>query len=247
VLHYFRANPKPGLFARELPLQGLGTKFVEQHKAILLPLLNMVLPPEYIDTTFTGLTQFEQRFGLRTDVPRIRFRWLDAELAHRYTGGLQDISATIDELANQPWVVSKVFIVENKTTLLRADVFLTLPHMKDAMAIFGSGRAAALLACIPWLKASQIFYWGDIDAEGFEILDNLLSVFPEASSFCMDFETLDAYLKEATTGSIAAVKNLPHLNDKERLAYQFVVQHNMRLEQEQVHPDWVQSCLQSLL
>ncbi|MCU0387841.1 MAG: DUF2220 domain-containing protein, partial [Chitinophagaceae bacterium] len=120
-------------------------------------------------------------------------------------------------------------------------------HMKDAMAIFGSGRAAALLAFIPWLKASQIFYWGDIDAEGFEILDNLLSVFPGASSFCMDFETLDTYRKETTTGSNAAVKNLPHLNDKERLAYQFVVQHNLRLEQEQVHPDWVQSCLQSLL
>ena len=239
VLQYFMANPKPGLFARELPLQGLGTKFVEQHKAILLPLLNIVLPPGSIDATFTGLTQFERRFGLRTDPPRIRFRWLDADLANRYTGGLQDISTTIDELAQKDWKVKRVFIVENKTSLLKADIFLTLPHMNSAMAIFGSGRAAALLAGIPWLKASQIFYWGDIDAEGFEILDNLLSVFPKAMAFCMDFETLNAYRKEATTGSGTSIKSLPHLNENEKKIYEFVAQHNLRLEQEQVHPLWV--------
>ena len=244
VLHYFVANPKPELFARELPLQGLGTKFVEQHKTILLPLLNIVLPSGSVDTTFTGLTQFEQRFGLRNDPPRVRFRWLDADLATRYTGGLQDISTTIDALAKQEWKVRRVFIVENKASLLRADVFLTLPQMKDAMAIFGSGRAAALLASIQWMKHAEIFYWGDIDAEGFEILDNLMQFFPQAKDFCMDRETFEQYKGEWVKGSGAGFKSLERIPEDCKDFYQFLVSNNLRLEQEQVHPSWVQACLQ---
>jgi hypothetical protein len=193
------------------------------------------------------LTQFEQRFGLRTDAPRIRFRWLDADLATRYTGGLQDISTTIDELAQKDWNVRSVFIVENKTSLLRADLFLTLPLMKDAMAIFGSGRAAALLTGIEWMKHAEIFYWGDIDAEGFEILDNLMQFFPQARDFCMDRETFERYKREWVKGSGAGLKSLERIPEDRKGLYQFLVRNNLRLEQEQVHPDWVQTCLHSPL
>ena len=247
VLQYFIAHPRPGLFARELPLQGLGTKFVEQHKTILLPLLNTVLPTEAVDATYNGLSQFEHRFGLRTDAARLRFRWLDEALAKRYTGGLKDLSVTVPELAQQNWQVKRVFIVENKTSLLRSDVFLTLPHMQEAIAIFGSGRAAALLASIPWLHHAQIFYWGDLDAEGFEILDYLLSVFPHAKSFCMDMETLEHYRMEWVEGSGAKPRQLSHLTEESSTVYHKVVANNIRIEQEQIHPYWVQDRLQIVI
>lgn len=239
VLQYFTQHPKPGLFARELPLKGLGTKFVENHKSILMPLLNLVLPTKAIDATCAGLSQFEQRFGLLTDPPRIRIRWLDESLANSYTGGLKDLSITHTELAKQNWQVKMVLIVENKTNLLQADVFLTLPHMRHAMAIFGSGRAAALLASLPFLHNAQILYWGDIDAEGFEILNHLLSFLPHAKSYCMDRETLDVYRNEWVTGSGAQMKVLANLNPVQHDLYTFLVENNIRLEQEQIHPDWV--------
>ncbi len=239
VIEYFLQNPRPGLFVRELPLKGLGTKFVENHKAILYSLLNQLLPAEAMDVNATGLAQFEKRFGLRTDAPRIRFRWLDAKLAEACTGGLEDVSVPINEIAHKYWPVKRVLIVENKTNLLRADVYLTLPAMQGTLAIFGSGRAAALLAGIEWLKQAEILYWGDIDAEGFEILDNLLHYFPQAQAFCMDSETLQAFKAEVTNGSRAKEKDLPHLLPPQSLLYKQVCAENTRLEQEMVSLNWV--------
>jgi hypothetical protein len=206
-----------------------------------------VLPAESIDESVTGLAQFEKRFGLRTDAPRIRFRWLDAKLAKLYTGGLEDVSVPINEISHKPWTVKRVLIVENKTNLQRADLYLTLPDMQGTMAIFGSGRAAALLAGIEWLNQAEILYWGDIDAEGFEILDNLLQYFPHTQSFCMDTETLQAFAAEATMGSGAKAKSLLHISAGQRELYEQVSEGNIRLEQEQVTLDWVRERLQEVL
>jgi hypothetical protein len=246
VVAYFLQNPRPGLFARELPLQGLGTKFVENHKAILYSLLNKLLPAEAIDETETGIAQFEKRFGLRTDAPRIRFRWLDQSFAEKYTGGLEDVSVPINEIAHKAWQIKRVLIVENKINLLKADVYLTIPAMQGTMAIFGSGRAAALLAGIEWLKKAEILYWGDIDAEGFEILDNLLQFFPNASAFCMDVETLQAFAAAVTKGSGAKSKTLLHLSATHRELYEQVCSENIRMEQEQVGLDWVREKLNAI-
>ncbi len=243
VLHYFMANPKPGLFVRELPLQGLGTKFVERHIPVLYPLLNQLLPPSAIDEMATGPAQFERRFGLRTDAARVRFRWLDPSLAVAYTGGLVDLSVPVSEIAQQPWQVKRVLIVENKANLLRADVYLTLPAMEGALAIFGSGRAAALLAGIEWLRRAEILYWGDIDAEGFEILDNLMNFFPHTHAFCMDYDTLQAFRAELTKGSGAAAKALTNLSPEHLQLYREVCNRNWRLEQEQVTLEWVKERL----
>lgn len=247
VVHYFLKNPRPGLFARELPLQGIGTKFVENHKAILYSLLNELLPQAAIDETANGLSQFEKRFGLRTDAPRIRFRWLDAHFADHYTGGLEDVSVPINEISHKPWSVKRVLIVENKTNLLQADVYLTLPAVQGTMAIFGSGRAVALLAGIEWLKQAEILYWGDIDAEGFEILDNLLQYFPNTRAFCMDVETLQAFATAVTKGSGAKSKTLLHISATQRALYEQVCSENIRLEQEQVGLDWVRERVVGIL
>ncbi|MCP4146792.1 MAG: hypothetical protein GY757_03485, partial [bacterium] len=45
VLHYFRENPRPGLYIRELPIK-VHTKFVEQHKAILREMLEHLIPEQ---------------------------------------------------------------------------------------------------------------------------------------------------------------------------------------------------------
>jgi hypothetical protein len=61
VVDYLREHPRPGVFARELPLP-LDTKFVERNQRILREWLDIVLPPHAIRA---DERHFERRYGLR--------------------------------------------------------------------------------------------------------------------------------------------------------------------------------------
>ena len=62
VLDYFSKNPQPQLYIRELPIE-VHTKFIEQHKALIGELLDIVIK-EYINT---NEKEFEKRYNLRYD------------------------------------------------------------------------------------------------------------------------------------------------------------------------------------
>lgn len=244
LVDYFLAHPMPGLFLREIPLPGAGTKFAEQHKSILHTLLNVLLPAHAVNNAYSGVLQFEKRFGLRTNPPRLRLRWLDKNLAKRYTGGLTDIEAPVEALAAMTWQVKTVLVVENKTNLLNAELLLTLPAMQGAIAFLGSGRAASLLQHLHWLQDARILYWGDIDAEGFEILDHFLGHFPATEALCMNMDTLLAHRNDWVHRKPVEPRQLAHLSEDSMAAYAYVIQHQLRLEQEYIRHEWL---LQQLL
>lgn len=245
VLKYFEANHQPGLFARELPI-AVHTKFIEQHKGLLYSLLNEILPKEAINDNCTGVPLFEQRFGLRTTPKRVRMRILDNDLAETWTGGFTDIELTIEELAKSRLPIQRVIVLENKKSFENADVFYTIPDIKATAVLFGSGKAAALLAQLKWLHNCQLIYWGDIDAEGFEILNMLRNYFLHLESIFMDDETLRFHRSFITKGNAAPKKVLDALNDEEMDLYEFVCANQIRLEQELLFHDFVSSGLKSL-
>lgn len=239
LIAFFIEHPRPDIFLRQIPVPGMGSKFAEAHKTILYPILNLLLPPEAINEAYSGVLQFEKRFGLRTDVARLRLRWLDENLAKRYIGGLTDIEAPVEALATMTWQVKTVLVVENKTNLLNAELLLTLPAMQDAVAFLGSGRAASLLQHLQWLKGARILYWGDIDAEGFEILDHFLGHFPATEALCMNMDTLHAHRTDWVQRKPVAARQLTRLSGKLMAVYEYVVANRVRLEQEYIHHEWL--------
>ena len=76
VLDWFAANPRPGVYLRQLDIPSVDTKFIEANRALLMELLDCVLPPEAIDREATGVRGFARRYGLRDEPPLIRFRIL---------------------------------------------------------------------------------------------------------------------------------------------------------------------------
>lgn len=90
VLDYFSKNPQPQLYIRELPIE-VHTKFIEQHKALIGELLDIVIK-EYINT---NEKEFEKRYNLRYDEPTVRMRLLDRTLAKKLFYGLDDITELI--------------------------------------------------------------------------------------------------------------------------------------------------------
>ncbi|MFN7832270.1 MAG: DUF3322 domain-containing protein, partial [Bacteroidota bacterium] len=87
VCHYFRQNPKPDLYIRELPVT-VHTKFIEQHQGILRELLDVVIA----EHANSGENQFEKRFNLKYREPQVRFKVLDKSLAHQFFSGIDDLA-----------------------------------------------------------------------------------------------------------------------------------------------------------
>lgn len=236
VCAYLLAHPRPQVYPRELPIP-VHTKFIEEHIGILRRLLDALLPPEAVDRTENA---FERRFGLRYDEPLIRMRFLDDLPAQRYGLPLSDISVPLSQFAALPLHGQCCLIVENKMT------FLTLPSLAHTVAIFGKGFHVELLAKVGWLAAGPLFYWGDLDAQGFQILSQLRAAFPHAVAVMMDSATFEAFRGFAVTGTPCAARELPHLTPDEHALFVRLACAQLRLEQERISYAYAAERLQGL-
>ena len=231
VCAYFVAYPRPNLYLRELPVP-VHTKFIEENQAILRQLLDVLLPPAAI---CTNESRFEHRFGLRYDEPQIRLRLLDDVLQRELGWLVSDVSLQKSDCANLRNMNGRIIlIVENKMT------FLTLPPVKNGVAIWGKGFQVELLRDVAWLANCTIWYWGDLDAQGFAILSQLRSYWPQTHSFLMDAAMLEKYRPFVVDGTPVKELVLAHLDEEETAVYQKLIAYNWRLEQERIrHEDVV--------
>lgn len=159
-----------------------------------------MLPPETIDFRY-GYDEFEPRYGLRYARPHYLLRVLDRELQVELGLPFDELSMPAESLAKLPVRQAHVLLVENKTTLL------SLPGRQRGIAVGGLGHAVTQLADIPWLKTEDVTYWGDLDAEGFEILDRLREHLPKVGSLRMDEAAVMEFEHLATAGNTVAKKS----------------------------------------
>src|SRR5690606_31300052 len=86
VCSFFKQNPKPNLYIRELPIN-VHTKFVERNQAVIKDILD-VLISEFVNIQER---QFEKRFNLKFSESLVRFKVLDKEISNNFFSGLDDI------------------------------------------------------------------------------------------------------------------------------------------------------------
>lgn len=239
VCQYFIQNPKPNLYIRELPIESIHSKFIEENKAVVRSLLDYLIP----DQINLHENDFEKRFNLKYYEPLFRIRILDNQIASKHYSGINDFSIPLTIMKNNPIPCDTVFIMENKANFANIFNFLTLPELNNCIALFGSGFKVSSLRNIDWLKDKKIYYWGDIDAQGFEILNQLRSFLPNAKAIMMDFETLNEFEKISGTGTLTTISDLSYLNDIEKKLYQYLVETNKRLEQERINQSYVNKIL----
>jgi hypothetical protein len=244
IVTWLEHRPRPGVYLRQVDIPGVHSKFIEAHRGVLAELLDIVLPPEAIDFSASGVTQFASRYGFRDKPARIRFRFLDRK--HRFLPGGHDQDITLDagSFARLDLKVSKVFITENEIN------FLAFPDVRDSLVIFGAGYGFETLAQARWLSACRVRYWGDIDTHGFAILDQLRTQFAHVESFLMDRATLLAFESQWGEEKKQTLRELPRLNDEERALYDDLrdnrIRKKLRLEQERIGFGWVEATLSAL-
>jgi hypothetical protein len=237
VCQYFQHTPKPNLYIRELPIQ-VHTKFIEQNQRIIRSLLEAILPGEQLGAVEGEKEHiFEKRFSLKYREPLIRLRLLDRTLKAKHGFPATDFSLPISELNQLTLEGHDCLITENLMN------FLTLPNLKNSFAIFGSGYAVQCLKFTQWLSSCQIFYWGDLDADGFKILSQLRSYFPQVISIMMDTKTFETFREFSVSVSEVNLENLQQLTSEEANLYNYLVLHSKRLEQERISQDYVDQIL----
>jgi hypothetical protein len=231
LLAWLEANPDSGLYLRQLPVEGLDTKWLEKRTGLVAGLLRSLREVTVDDSDFHALC------GLRKPPHRVRVRLLCPALRER-VGGLCDIEAPIGELAALPIEPKAVVIVENLET------GVALPDVPGTVAIMRLGNAVSVLEALRWLQGPEIVYWGDIDTHGFAILDRARRVMPQLRSVLMDDATLvrhhPLWVQES---SLCANVPFEKLTSEERRVYDNLRAgswgQRVRLEQERL--DWATS------
>ncbi len=168
VMEWYRADPSlaRGLTPRQVPIPGVHAKWLQAHRPAVLAL--------------TGL----EDLGLLPAHPaRIHFTYLDP--VHRVSGQRVHDSATVGDAFSPAYRPEVVVISENKDTAIH------FPELAGGISVEGVGRGGRTVAAFEWIRhAPTVVYWGDMDRDGYEILNG----------YRMDFERdLDSILMDSVT------------------------------------------------
>lgn len=229
---WLHRHPDAGTWTlRQLPVPGMHTKWLDTHGALLRDVAGRDVREEVRPRlTVTHLTYVDP--GHAASGRRRHDAWT--------TGDVHDI-------AYQP---RAVLVVENR------DSRLWFPPVRDTIVVEGGGKAAASqLATVPWIRAADhVVYWGDIDADGYTILDRFRAALAEpapdgapakpVTSILMDATDLHRYSEHGVDHDKAgrpikpSPANLPHLTEAEATAYDTIATAGptpfRRIEQESI-------------
>jgi hypothetical protein len=136
-----------------------------------------------------------------------------------------------------------IFITENRTT------FLTLPTAPSTLAFQGMGYAATRLAEIPAVVRAKVFYWGDMDAQGFAILSRLRATLPHVESVLMDVETFKTQKRFNGTPELQHSPELirAHLLSYEQPVFEECLRSQVRCEQERITQPMIEQVFREIL
>lgn len=215
-----------GWTLRQLPVPGLHTKWLATHALLIEALLGR-----------------DVRTETRPRLSVVHLTYVDPD--YLATGQRRhDAWTTGDnhDLAYRPRVV---VMVENR------DCRVWFPPMTDTVVVEGAGKAAAAsLSRIDWLvKVEHLVYWGDIDSDGFAILDGLRAELAPLGatlhSILMDTAALARYERLGVDRDRfgnplkPSARRLPHLTEAEAACYGRVATAGevtfRRIEQERIN------------
>jgi Uncharacterized protein conserved in bacteria len=180
VVDWLSDNRDSGLYLRQLPIEGLDTKWLEGHAG---PIARLLAARFGVSAAPLAVVA-----GLKQLPTRRRLRLLDPALRD-WCRGLSDMEVPLAELRALELPARLALVVENGIT---AQACTDLP---GTVLIMGGGFAVTELGSVPWLDRIPILYWGDIDTWGLWILAALRRYHPATMSCLMDEATLRDHLQ----------------------------------------------------
>jgi len=221
VWDWLFSHPRERRYVRQLPIRGIDTKWVENHGKELRGLYRAVIGDNFAFVK-----------------PAKQFR-CKACCAETRLGGCAEFSLSAEQLDCSSLHPRVVIVCENLVNTLCLD------DLPGTLAVHGSGYAATELGAVSWLVETPIIYWGDLDSNGFAILNDLRASLSHARSIMMDECTLNRYFDLCVNEPKPATGEFSRLTVSERDTLHMLAQGdysrdiaNLRLEQERIEWEW---------
>ena len=224
VVDFLLINDVSDYYLRNIPVP-VHTKFIETYKTIIWSILSFINPDRF---SIDGQS-FEQTIGVKPKPFLFTLRWLDRSMAETHTNGISVMGLAVEELRQLNWEPHEIWVVENETALYM------LPAKAGSLAIWSRGKALSLLNDIPLFINTNLYYWGDLDEDGFAMLNDFRGLYPHVQSRFMDMACVNTHLPYMDIQPrMYRLEQLERLTNKEHEAFDFLVQKNGRLEQEKI-------------
>jgi hypothetical protein len=117
----------------------------------------------------------------------IRFSYCDP--GHLAAGGRRHDTWVHGDVTTLAYAPTAVLVVENQ------DTYFYFPEHAGLIVVWGVGSMAPVrLAECDWIAdAEHVLYWGDMDSDGYQILDALRARIPHTRSILMDMAAYERY------------------------------------------------------
>lgn len=171
---WFSRNDATGKTPRQVPIEGLHAKWLNTSQSLVAALagrdtLNLAPPHPSV----------------------VHFTYLDPDYLE--SGRRRHDSHTVGDTPSLAYNPSVILICENK------DSVVTFPRVPGGIAVEGNGAGAGAFAATPWIRdATCVVYWGDMDADGLQILGQFRAQGIVHHSMLMDVATYRRYERWGT-------------------------------------------------
>lgn len=218
---WFQENAASGLTPRQVPIVGMHSKWLDS------------VGRRDLICRLSGL----DALGLDERRPHaVSLTYLDPH--QRATGRLHD-SIVPGDNARPAFPPRLLIICENR------DSAVFFPEVVQGIAIQGAGNEGPTrikeLLDVGWIPLdSRLVYWGDMDARGYEIVNDYRARGVAMTTILMDFESVQKYSEVGVPTIPPATitrRHLRHLTDGETAAYYAVTsgaEFPQRIEQERI-------------
>lgn len=220
LVDWRRENRSTDTALREVRIEGLDTKWVEQNKGLVLAVFDA------LGLSFAEDGCFLERAGFRNDDKRELWVKMNPEDGSLLPG-ITEFGVRPNHFTRKPQGITRVLMVENGTT------FHSFFPSAGTLILWGNGKmASSAVEPLEWLDDVEFFYWGDCDSSGFLILDRVRAQRPGTISLMMDLETVTNHDGPISQDDAVETAKVPELFKIERDARELLLAKTQRIEQE---------------
>ena len=237
LIEQLKPNIGAGLYLRALPLSAVNTKFLEQNLLLTEAICNVLYDDEIV--LAGGLLAWLDCL----DSPK---GWLTIKPVcpnvQEKLGGLPVFQLSTEVLDQFELPAERIIVVENIQS------GLACPNLENSIVVCGGGKNISWMNA-KWLQHKQVFYWGDIDSEGLNILSMVRQKIPHVIALMMDEATVLQFQNHMVDEPDSIFSEPQYLTaDELKLFHDLRAQtfKNRRLEQERISVDWVHRYLELL-